>query len=74
MPGQIHLPHGANMELDPETGIDKGGCDNMLCTTRTSSAHLNAYNTVLVNFEKWNGEELEPDVLWPQRVVTYANE
>ena len=31
MPGVLAMPHGAQVDLDEETGIDKAGADNVLC-------------------------------------------
>lgn len=69
MPGYIELPHGTWLELDEETGIDKSGSDNYLCAPATSGQGVSGYNTQLVNMEKYEGEPLTPDHLWPMRVV-----
>jgi anaerobic dimethyl sulfoxide reductase subunit A len=69
MPGVIALPHGAWVELDEETGIDKAGADNMLCAPVASGIGVSGYNTNLVNFEKYDGSALEPDYTWPQRII-----
>lgn len=69
MPGVVALPHGAWIEIDPETGIDHAGCDNILTSAVTSGCGVSGYNTNLVNFEKYTGEALEPDYTWPQRII-----
>jgi anaerobic dimethyl sulfoxide reductase subunit A len=69
MPGVIALPHGAWVELDEETGIDKAGADNMLCAPVAQGIGVSGYNTNLVDFEKYDGPAPEPDYMWPQRIV-----
>ncbi|WP_019850301.1 molybdopterin-dependent oxidoreductase [Desulfitobacterium sp. PCE1] len=69
MPGYIELPHGTWLELDEKTGIDKSGSDNYLCHPQTSGQGVSGYNTTLANLEKYEGEPLTPDHLWPMRVV-----
>ncbi len=70
MPGSIALPHGAWVELDEETGIDKAGADNILCGAKATGMCVSGYNNVMVNFEKYDGEPLAPDHEWPQRIVS----
>jgi anaerobic dimethyl sulfoxide reductase subunit A len=69
MPGVVSLPHGSWVDMDEETGIDKGGADNVLCAPVSSGIGLSGYNTNLVNFEKYDGPALAPDYTWPQRIV-----
>lgn len=70
MPGNILLPHGAAVEIDEKTGIDLAGSDNMLVSPNKSTAlGNNGYNSTLVNFEKYDGEALQPDCTWKQRVI-----
>ncbi|OGA87357.1 MAG: dimethyl sulfoxide reductase subunit A [Betaproteobacteria bacterium RIFCSPLOWO2_12_FULL_66_14] len=65
MPGVTALGQGARLELDDETGIDRGGCANVLKgATPTGGGHL-GWNSVIVEVEKWPGEPLEPDHRWP---------
>ena len=63
MPGVIIVPHGANFRIDTETGIDTAGADNMLTDGRSySSPFLDAWNSTLVNYRKYEGSiELLPD-------------
>ncbi|NMA71374.1 MAG: molybdopterin-dependent oxidoreductase [Firmicutes bacterium] len=69
MPGVVALPHGAWVELDDETGIDKAGSDNVLCGAVPTGQGTSGWNSVIVQVEKWHGEPLKPDVEWPQRIV-----
>lgn len=56
MPGTLELPHGSRPVIDPETGIDCGGCDNTLTSGgATTSVANNAWNSTLVDFEKYEG-------------------
>ena len=74
MPGGIAMPHGPRTYLDPETGIDFGGNENMLVDANTQDEffpHMNGYNSCLVDFEKYDGEPLPADcmrepVLWTE--------
>ena len=70
MPGTLELPHGAAAEIDEETGIDKAGADNVLCSpNKATCATSNGWNSTLVNFEKYTGElELLPDCEWELRI------
>lgn len=69
MPGVISLPHGAWPDVDEETGIDRAGASNMLTPQITSGMGTNAYNSSLVNIEKWTGEPLPRDCEMPDRVA-----
>ncbi len=58
MPGAVALPHGARSYIDPETGIDFGGNENMLVTEKCMDEffpHCDTYNSCQVNFEKYDG-------------------
>ncbi|MDR1014144.1 MAG: molybdopterin-dependent oxidoreductase [Coriobacteriales bacterium] len=67
-PGVIALPHGGWVDIDEETGIDRGGADNILCGSYTSKSGVTGWNATLADFEKYSGPALEPDVEWPQRI------
>ena len=69
MPGVCTLPHGAWVEMDEATGIDKAGSDNYLeGGVPTVEGHM-GFNSQNVQVEKYTGPiELKPDALWPQRV------
>lgn len=69
MPGVTTLGEGAWIEMDEELGIDKGGCTNILNGGIPTGQGVQAYNTCNVQVEKWNGEPLQPDHKWPQRIV-----
>ncbi|MFB6468105.1 molybdopterin-dependent oxidoreductase [Cytobacillus sp. Hz8] len=71
MPGVIGLPHGAWVEMDEELGVDKAGADNMLCGPVPTGFGTSGWNTATCNLEKWDGEPLEEDVKWPQRIVKF---
>ncbi len=71
MPGVLALPHGAQVDLDEETGIDKAGADNVLCGPICSGIGTSGYNTTLVNFEKYSGPALEADWKRPQRIIEF---
>ena len=71
MPGVIGLPHGSWVDIDEETGIDRGGADNVLCGPITSNSGVSGYNNYNVNFEKYTGEALAPDCEWPQRIIDF---
>ena len=63
MPGVIIVPHGANFRFDPKTGIDLAGADNILTdATNYSTPFLDAWNSTLVNYKKYEGDiELPAD-------------
>ncbi len=61
MPGCIALPHGSWLRLDEDEEIDHSGSDNWMLAGNTSGCGVSGYNTNLVNFEKWTGDELIDD-------------
>lgn len=63
MPGCVALPHGARSFFDEKTGIDIGGNENTLTGSNISNYYpqSNGANTVLVNYEKYDGPELPLD-------------
>ena len=71
MPGCLDLPHGAAVTIDPDTGIDLAGADNVLCSpNHTTSVSNNGWNNTMVNFEKYTGSiEVLPDCEWAQRIA-----
>lgn len=71
MPGMVGVPHGAWIDLDEETGIDRGGCDNVLCGPITSNMPVAGYNNYNCNFEKYTGEALVPDCEKPQKTYEF---
>ncbi len=70
MPGTMVLPHGAAVDIDEETGIDRAGSDNYLVSAgKATCTGSNGYNSTLVDFEKYEGDiELPEDCLWLPRV------
>ena len=68
MPGVIVIPHGAGARIDPETGIDISGADNVLTpSNRSTTPFLNGWNSNLVQYEKYDGPlKLVPDCEMPQ--------
>ena len=69
MPGVVKLDEATWPEIDEKTGIDKAGCANILVGDVRTGSGISAWNSCLVNVEKYTGESLEPDCDWPQRVV-----
>ncbi|MDR0514164.1 MAG: molybdopterin-dependent oxidoreductase [Coriobacteriaceae bacterium] len=63
MPGCLGVPHGKRTDIDPATGIDRGGSENSLLGPVQSNYYpqLSGYNTCLVKVEKYLGEEIPPD-------------
>jgi anaerobic dimethyl sulfoxide reductase subunit A len=67
MPGVAQVWHGAWDDFD-ENGIDRGGCSNTLIGARPMGYGSQAYNSTLVEVEKWTGDPLPADYTWPARV------
>lgn len=72
MPGVIGLPHGAWVDIDEETGIDRAGADNLFVPHIPQGLGSSGFNMARVNVEKWEGEPLEEDVKWPQRIINFS--
>lgn len=73
MPGCIAVPHGARTYLDKETGLDLGGNENMCVDYLTQDDYFptcNGYNSCLVDFEKYDGDALQPDCLFEPALWT----
>jgi anaerobic dimethyl sulfoxide reductase subunit A len=70
MPGVVGLPHGAWVDVDEATGIDRAGSDNYLLGSEYSGFGVTGYNNHICNIEKYSGAALEPDCDWPQRIVS----
>ena len=68
MPGVVLIWHAHQHDYDDETGIDRDGCDNVLTAARPTGQGAECFNSTNVQVEKYVGEVLEPDYLWPQRV------
>ncbi|PLR86752.1 dimethyl sulfoxide reductase subunit A [Bacillus canaveralius] len=69
MPGVIALPHGAWVEMDEKEEVDKAGADNMLTGPIPTGLGTSGWNTAICDMEKWEGEPLEADDKWKQRVL-----
>lgn len=61
MPGVVILGQGNQRHIDPETGVDIGGCANTLTVPFMLGDGYQAYNSLLVKIERWTGAELKPD-------------
>jgi anaerobic dimethyl sulfoxide reductase subunit A len=62
MPGVTILGQGARVDLDETTGIDRGGCANVLKgATPTGGGHC-GWNSLIVEVEKWTGGALRSDI------------
>ena len=69
-PGVVGVPHGAWVDVDEETGIDRAGSENYLIGNVYGGMGVSGYNNLNCNIEKYDGEPLEPDCDWPQRIVS----
>lgn len=69
MPGVLGLPHGAWEDIDPATGIDAAGAENVLTESITTGQGTSGYNTQNVRLEKYTGEPIPDDVDVPQRII-----
>jgi anaerobic dimethyl sulfoxide reductase subunit A len=69
MPGVVNLPHGAWVEMDETTGVDKAGADNILNGPVSTGQGISGWNSCNVQVEKYEGPiQLDPDYKWPQRI------
>jgi anaerobic dimethyl sulfoxide reductase subunit A len=69
LPGTVDLFHGAWVEVDEATGIDKAGADNYLGGAIPTGQGTDSYNSCIAQVEKYTGTiELKPDYMWPQRI------
>ncbi|ALC91309.1 DMSO reductase [Bacillus sp. FJAT-18017] len=71
MPGTIGLPHGAWIDIDEKTGIDRAGADNLFVPHIPKGLGSSGFNLARCNVEKWTGEPIEADVKWPQRIIKF---
>ncbi|MCL2373853.1 MAG: molybdopterin-dependent oxidoreductase [Treponema sp.] len=69
MPGVCALPHGAWIDVDETTGIDKAGADNYIVGNHPTGQGVSGWTTQIVNFEKWTGAPLAPDADLPLRII-----
>jgi anaerobic dimethyl sulfoxide reductase subunit A len=63
MPGCVAVPHGVRTDIDPQTGIDRGGSENTLLGPVLSNFYpqLSGYNTCLLKIEKYAGDPIPFD-------------
>ena len=66
MPGTVGIPHGVRSlfdESDPDNIIDRGGSEQVLSDGTQSNyfKHVNGYNSLLIEIEKYDGEPLAED-------------
>ncbi len=69
MPGVVGLPHGAWVNVDEKTGIDRAGSDNYLTGQVQSGQGTSGWNTCICNLEKYN-EALPEDIDVEMRIVS----
>ena len=55
VPGAVAIQDGAWMQIDEETGIDLGGCPNVLQAPKSSGGGCQAWTGTLVQVEKYDG-------------------
>lgn len=55
VPGAVAMEDGAWFEIDEETGIDLGGCPNVLQAPRSSGGGCQAWTGTLLQVEKYEG-------------------
>lgn len=68
-PGVVALPHGAWVDMDEKTGIDRGGADNILSGQVPTGQGVSGFNTGVARIEKYTPAKLIPDVEKPARIV-----
>lgn len=67
MPGVVSLGEGNWVDLDDETGIDRGGSVNTLEGNAFVGDGFSPFNSLLVKIEKYSGTSLTPGYLQPLR-------
>ena len=67
MPGIVGVPHGAWVDVDEETGIDRAGSDNYLIGAEYGGMGVSGYNNQICNIEKYDEGQLVPDCELPPR-------
>lgn len=67
MPGVVGIPHGAWVDVDEKTGIDRAGSDNYLLGNEYGGFGVSGYNNNICNIEKYSGEALKRDCELPAR-------
>ena len=69
MPGVVDLGEGAWLNMDDAQGVDLAGATNVLSGTTPTGSGVQPWNTNDAQVAKWNGQSLQPDYLWPQRIA-----
>jgi anaerobic dimethyl sulfoxide reductase subunit A len=70
IPGVVGVPHGAWIDVDESTGIDRAGSDNYLIGNEYSGFGVTGYNDCNCNIEKYSGTPLMQDSELPPRYVS----
>lgn len=73
-PGVVGVPHGAWVDVDEETGIDKAGSDNYLLGNECDGMGVTGYNNKVCRIEKYSGDGLEDDWTLPMRTPEVATQ
>ena len=74
LPGVVGLPHGAWVDVDESTGIDRAGADNYLTGQVPNGQGVSGFNSVVCKVEKYVGEALGVDVDEPERIALKEGE
>lgn len=72
-PGVVGLPHGAWVDVDEKTGIDRAGSDNYLTGPEYGGCGVSGYNNQVCDVRKYEGEPLSPDSALPARMPEVAS-
>lgn len=73
-PGVIALPHGAWVDVDESTGIDRAGADNYLTGQVPNGQGVSGFNSMTCRIEKYDGDQLGADVDQPLRIAIQEGE
>ena len=73
-PGVVGLPHGAWVDVDEETGIDKAGADNYLSGQVPTGQGVSGFNSNICKIEKYDSVALVPDAELPLRMALKEGE
>ena len=65
MPGVVNIMHGSWPEIDKNLGISVNGGTNFLTDSSVGDSCVQGYNTVLVEIEKYERQDIEPDATRP---------
>ena len=69
------IQHGLQRQHPTHTtGIDHAGACTYLIGDLRSGSGIQAWNSCICKVEKWDGESLPADCLWPQRVIDVEKE